>query len=307
MFLRRAHHHERIESLRVCVIGTLRRHVAADRCVNRQHDSVNRRFDRIFFQQRVGDLQCGGGLLDGIFRRIQHVLADRLRINFVGGATLVVLVAGGFQVGSRQLHVGARHGIVDGEQQGTGRHRLALVHQNLCDRAGNFRIDIDVFPARLVALDNAIGIDGRLIRAADRLKHRRLRFPLPAKKVSANQSGQNTDDRKGKDDFVSESRLGLGWFGFRFRLGSFCFRLGFRFRWHGIQLRLSRFCFKRGFRFRHGCCRLHLSRFDFRFRLGGIHSVPLSAAERWPSSMWRIRSAYSLMRASWVTIRMQRL
>jgi hypothetical protein len=32
----------------------------------------------------------------------------------------------------------------------------------------------------------------------------------------------------------------------------------------------------------------------------------LSDAERWPSSIWRIRSAYSLMRASWVTIRMQR-
>ena len=45
---------------------------------------------------------------------------------------------------------------------------LAFVREHLGDRAGNFRKYIDVFTARLVALDNAIGIDGRLERAADR-------------------------------------------------------------------------------------------------------------------------------------------
>jgi hypothetical protein len=46
--LGRPHYHQRVELLRVGVIGTLRRHIAADRCVDGQHDSFDRRFDRIF-------------------------------------------------------------------------------------------------------------------------------------------------------------------------------------------------------------------------------------------------------------------
>jgi hypothetical protein len=100
----------------------------------------------------------------------------------------------------------------------------------------------------------------------------------------------------------------------------FSYRFGFRFRlrfWVRLWLRrLSepvKFCFglgasgRFGIRLRRDGFRLWLNRFNFRFRFVWIHSVPLSSAVRCPSSMWRIRSAYSLMRASWVTIRMQRL
>src|ERR1017187_6489767 len=54
-----------------------------------------------------------------------------------------------------------------------------------------------------------------------------------------------------------------------------------------------------GFGLQLGCC-------GFGIGFGFFHSVPLSNAVRRPSSICMIRSAYSLMRASWVTIRMQR-
>src|SRR5208282_3122443 len=197
------------------------------------------------------------------------------------------------------------------------------MHEHLGDRAGNFRKDIDVCTARLVALNHAIGIDGRLVWVADRFKNGGLGLPLHAKNVGGDQSGQDSDDREGEDDFGSDCRLGRGGFdfslslvsfdfgfmfsfGFRFTLGfglrpGFGLNFGFRFRFD-FGLKLNRF----GFGLGRGCFRLWLGHLDFRFRLVWIHSVPLSSAVRCPSSIWRIRSAYSLMRASWVTIRMQR-
>src|ERR1035437_5437179 len=51
---------------------------------------------------------------------------------------------------------------------------------------------------------------------------------------------------------------------------------------------------------------LNLGRFGFGIGFGFFHSVPLSNTVRRPSSICMMRSAYSLMRASWVTIRIQR-
>jgi hypothetical protein len=180
----------------------------------------------------------------------------------VGGAVLVVLVAGRFQIGFGQSHLGdgnrqrlrsrfrfefiqkgqggfrlrlqllrggSLHRIVNGEQRSAGRHLLAFAHQHLGDRAGNFRKDIDVFTARLLALDNAVGIDGRVVRVADRFEHGGLGLPLHAHDVGGDQCCQDTQYREGKDDLVSEFRFGLGGFGVGCRLGGFGFglRLGF--------------------------------------------------------------------------------
>jgi hypothetical protein len=128
----------------------------------------------------------------------------------------------------------------------------------LGDRAGNFRKDIDVGTVRLFALNHAIGIDGRIVRVADRFKHRGLGLPLHAKDVGGDQSGQDTYDREGKDDLVSEFSLWRGCFGFSLNLVSFDFRFMFSFGVRftpGFGLRLG---FRLNFGFRFG--------FDFRFR-----------------------------------------
>jgi len=55
---------------------------------------------------------------------------------------------------------------------------------------------------------------GRLKRAADWCKRRRLGLPLNAEQVGSDQCGQEAEDREAKDDSVSEFGLWLGRFGF---------------------------------------------------------------------------------------------
>ena len=123
---RGAHDDERQVALRVGVVGSLRGDIASDRGLDRQHDPIVRRPDRVFVQQRfaaarrlrpyiesgcrrrnsgagVDRLYCvrppeiGFRHLHGIARGVEHIAAQRLRIEREGPLILGQRIGGRLQ------------------------------------------------------------------------------------------------------------------------------------------------------------------------------------------------------------------
>ncbi len=67
--------------------------------------------------------------------------------------------SGGLGLGLQLFGGGPLNRIVNQHQRVAAVHGLAFGDENLLHRSGNFRIDVDVLAAGLVAFDDALGVD----------------------------------------------------------------------------------------------------------------------------------------------------
>ena len=66
---------------------------------------------------------------------------------------------GSLGLGLQLLGGGPLNGIVNQHQRVAAVHGLAFGDENLLHRSGNFRIDVDILAAGLIAFDDALGVD----------------------------------------------------------------------------------------------------------------------------------------------------